>query len=65
MLNKRCIYLFIVKVLAQQLTAKVHIQQITLGMCVQCLFKIANQLHSFLKAKKIKDITLESEKKSC
>lgn len=57
-------YVFIVKVLAEQPTAKVHIQRITLGMYVQCLFKTANQLHSFLKAKE-KKIPPESEKNSC
>lgn len=62
MLHKRCICLFIFKVLAEQLTAKIHIQRITLGMYVQCLFKTTNQLHSFLKAKK-KNIPWESEKK--
>lgn len=61
MLHKRCIYLFTVKILAEQLTARIHIQQITLGMYVQCLLKAANQLQSFLKAKE-KDIALESEK---
>lgn len=51
MTHKRCLHLFIVNVLAERLTAKIHRQQITLGMYVQCLFKTAIELHSFLKEK--------------